>query len=215
MDIEPKFDSLLDKSRRLLAAILQLHGEVLALSSPGRLQSAQDYLSLLFRGSEASDSPRQLEADSSIVPGVICSFEAGSGCIAQFAQLVSESDSALRRIQLNLVEPGESRWFTLEISVPWSEVRPARTLEWTISASSSKPLNCQAMLRARDTDGNHHKLGGSDFGLFEHPAVIESRFPLILPHTLRFDEFGPPKFILFFELTCFEVVIEHINITFL
>lgn len=214
MDIEPKFDSLLDRSRRLLAAVIQLHGEVLAISSPGRLQSAQDNLSLLFRGPSASDSPRQLEANSPIVPGVICSFQAGCGCIAQLAHLPSESDPDLRRLQLNLVEPGDSRWFTLEISVPWSEVRPARTLEWTISARASKPLSCQAMLRATDADGKHQQVGGASFGLHEHPAVIESRFALLLPHTLRFDEFGPPKFILFFEVTAFEVVIEHINITF-
>jgi hypothetical protein len=70
------------------------------------------------------------------------------------------------------------------------------------------------MLRATDADGKHQQVGGASFGLHEHPAVIESRFALLLPHTLRFDEFGPPKFILFFEVTAFEVVIEHINITF-
>jgi hypothetical protein len=214
MDTKAQLAQLSEVSSRLLGNIIQLHGQVLALSGASREPTTQDALNELFVQPGADGAVKPLNPGEPVFPGFSFSFEKGAGCEANLVVLPNPAKTETNIIEVELVDPGSSTWFTNEINARWPEVRRARRLDWSVTGSATKELNCRAYLRGVDTEGKYHEFGSKTFQLPEHPAVVQSGFDILIPHTVRFNESAPPKFIVSFELTSFKVTLEYLSLQF-
>ncbi len=126
MDTKAQLAQLSEVSSRLLGNIIQLHGQVLALSGASREPTTQDALNELFVQPGADGAVKPLNPGEPVFPGFSFKLRArGRKQGANLSILPNPAKTETNIIEVELVDPGSSIWFTNEINARWPEVQKA------------------------------------------------------------------------------------------
>jgi hypothetical protein len=196
----------------LLQNVIDIHGQVLALAGANRKNMVDGRLNGLFHLPGPTGVPAALQPDVPIIPGVFFSFKRDSGCIASLTSIRGKTSADPRTLELNLVDPGTSGWFTFEVNLPWREIRSARRLDLSLAARASKALDCRVVLAGLDTENVRHEFGTTDLVIPDKPTVVQTKLDVVIPHTVRLNEDNWPKFIIYFALTSFSLDIDYLDL---
>jgi len=211
--LHSELQALTHTSERLLQQIIDLHGRLLALAVPAQGPALQRQIDALFQQSPPRTEATPLVAYRPVVPGISFGFEAEAGLQAQVMELPAPERAGQNRLAIDVLEPGTSRWFTLEIETPWPELRSTRRCTVRLAATSNVEVGCRLVLRADDVEGGQHELGSGDIRLAARAAVTSASFDFVLPHNIRFNEDVAPKLLLFFELARFRAELDYFQVT--
>jgi hypothetical protein len=200
---------LLSMAGSLLGQAMRLHD--LAIRTAAGLQTPQYRVNALFSRAIAEPAETRLVPYRTVLPGVVFGFEDPEACSAILREHPREGGG--NRVRIELREVGQSRWFALQVDLPWPAIRQAEHLDLAFAGAASQELRCSATLAAFDIDATRHDLGSVSFWLRALPGTTRVSLPYALPEATRLDFAQEAKLIVFFPVEPFTADLDYIEIT--
>ena len=114
----------------------------------------------LFDVERFPSHPQRPAPYARFLPHVLASFDASNGFACEIRQDASSIAPQTRHRDLLITLDNEcsTTWFALEIQLPWTDVRPAKSISTTLFATASSKCNVDMEVFYYDASGSRRKL---------------------------------------------------------